>query len=67
VSLAGTEGAKVRESLTVKADSLRKHALAAAEAEAQSATERMTLPLVMLFFGFLVLVGFPAVVAVLGT
>jgi Flp pilus assembly protein TadB len=67
VSLAGTEGAKVRESLTVKADSLRKHALAAAEAEAQSATERMTLPLVMLFFGFLVLVGFPAVIAVLGT
>jgi tight adherence protein C len=67
VSLAGTEGARVRESLTVKAASIRKHALAEAEAEAQAATEKMTVPLVMLFFGFLVLIGFPAIVTVLGS
>jgi tight adherence protein C len=61
VSLAGTEGARVRDSLAVKATSLRDHALAEAEAAAQATTERMALPLVLLFLGFLVLIGFPAV------
>jgi Flp pilus assembly protein TadB len=61
VSLAGTEGARVRDSLAVKASSLRDHALAEAEAEAQATTERMALPLVMLFLGFLILIGYPAV------
>jgi tight adherence protein C len=65
VSLAGTEGARVRDSLAAKATSLRDHALAAAEAEAQSATERMALPVVMLFLGFLILIGYPAIDAVL--
>jgi Flp pilus assembly protein TadB len=61
ISLAGTEGAKVRESLAVKASSLREHALATAEAEAQATTEKMALPTVLLFLGFLVLIGYPAV------
>ncbi len=65
VSLAGSEGARVRESLSAKAESLRDHALSQAEAEAQSATERMALPVVLLFVGFLLLVGYPAVDAVL--
>jgi Flp pilus assembly protein TadB len=65
VSLAGTEGARVRESLAAKATSLRDHELAAAESEAQSATERMALPVVTLFLGFLILIGYPAVDAVL--
>lgn len=60
VSLAGTEGARVRESLGVKASSLRDHALAEAEAEAESTTEKMAMPVVLLFLGFLVLIGFPA-------
>jgi tight adherence protein C len=64
VSLAGTEGARVRDSLAVKAASLRDHALAAAEAEAQSTTEKMALPVVLLFLGFLILIGYPAVDAV---
>jgi hypothetical protein len=51
----------VRDSLAVKASSLRDHALAEAEAEAQATTERMALPLVMLFLGFLILIGYPAV------
>ena len=63
VSLAGTEGA-VRDSLAVKAASLRDHALAEAEAEAQSTTEKMALPVVLLFLGFLILIGYPAVDAV---
>jgi Flp pilus assembly protein TadB len=65
VSLAGTEGARVRDSLAAKATSLRDHALASAEAEAQAATERMALPVVLLFIGFLLLIGYPAVDAVL--
>jgi tight adherence protein C len=61
VSLAGTEGARVRESLAVKATSLRSHALAEAEAEAEATTEKMAMPVVLLFVGFLVLVGYPAI------
>ncbi|MGH9244753.1 MAG: type II secretion system F family protein [Acidimicrobiales bacterium] len=67
VSLAGTEGAKVRESLAVKAISMRDHALTAEHAEAESATERMSVPLTLLFFGFLVLIGFPALAIVGGS
>jgi tight adherence protein C len=65
VSLAGTEGARVRESLAVKASSLRDHALAEAESEAESTTEKMALPVVLLFLGFLVLVGYPAVTLII--
>jgi len=60
VSLAGTEGARVRQSLAVKATSLRDHALAEAESEAEASTEKMAVPVVLLFVGFLVLVGYPA-------
>ena len=44
VQLAGTEGAKIRDSLTAKAAALRARQLAEAEARAASATERMSLP-----------------------
>jgi Flp pilus assembly protein TadB len=65
VALAGTEGAKVRSSLAAKASSLRAHELSEAETAAQAATERMSLPVVLLFAGFLVFVGYPAVEHVL--
>ena len=65
VSLAGTEGAKVRASLAAKATSLRTHELAEAETADQAATERMSLPVVLLFAGFLVFLGYPAVEKVL--
>jgi tight adherence protein C len=66
VALAGSEGAKVRASIAVKADTLRSVELAAAETEAQAATERMAVPTAMLLFGFVLLIGFPAVMTVLG-
>jgi Flp pilus assembly protein TadB len=66
VALAGNEGAKVRQSIAVKADTLRAVELADAESEAQSATERMAIPTAMLLFGFVLLIGFPAVSTVLG-
>ena len=65
VALAGTEGAKVRASLAAKASSLRAHLLAEAEESDQAATERMSLPVVLLFAGFLAFIGFPAVERVL--
>ncbi|MBB5157464.1 type II secretion system F family protein [Saccharopolyspora phatthalungensis] len=65
VSLAGTEGAKVRASLAAKAAALRTHQITDAEAEAQAATERMSLPVVALFLGFLVFIGYPALTQVL--
>ncbi|WP_053208032.1 type II secretion system F family protein [Jiangella muralis] len=60
-SLAGTEGAKIRASLSAKAVALRIHQLTEAESQAQSATERMSLPVMTLFTGFLVFIGYPAV------
>ena len=65
VALAGTEGAKVRASLATKATSLRTHQLAEAETADQAASERMSLPVVLLFAGFLFFIGFPAVEGVL--
>ena len=65
VALAGTEGAKVRASLAAKAASLRTHELAEAETADQAATERMSLPVVLLFAGFLLFLGYPAVQKVL--
>jgi tight adherence protein C len=65
IALAGTEGAKVRASLAAKAASLRTHELAEAETADQAATERMSLPVVLLFAGFLLFLGYPAVEKVL--
>lgn len=65
VGLAGSEGAKVRASLGAKAVSLRTHQLAEAETAAQASSERMSLPVVLLFAGFLMFIGFPAIERVL--
>lgn len=61
VDLAGSHGARIRRSLAAKADTLRGHQIAETEAAAESATERMTVPLAVLLFGFLVFIAFPAV------
>ncbi|MFD2415374.1 type II secretion system F family protein [Amycolatopsis pigmentata] len=66
LSLAGTEGAKIRTSLAAKATALRTHQLADAEAQAQAATERMALPVMALFLGFLVFIAYPALNQILG-
>jgi tight adherence protein C len=65
ITLAGTEGARIKASLTAKAAAMRARQLTDAETTAQSATERMSLPLVLLFAGFLLLIGFPAVTHIL--
>jgi tight adherence protein C len=60
ISLAGTEGARVRSTLAAKAASIRSHELADAEVEANTITERLFLPGVLLLIGFLVFIGYPA-------
>ncbi len=64
-SLAGTEGAKVRQSLAAKAAALRAHQLTDAESSAQAATERMSLPVMVLLLGFLTFIIYPAITQVL--
>ncbi len=61
VELAGSQGARIRASLAAKADSLRGHQVAETEAAAEAATERMTIPVAVLLFGFLVFITYPAV------
>ncbi len=60
VRLAGEQGARIKMSLAAKASALRAHQMARIEADAQAATERMGLPTVLLFVGFMVLLGYPA-------
>ena len=61
VRLGGEQGARMTASLIAKATSMRSKQMAEIEARANAATERMGLPMVMLFLGFLVLLGYPAV------
>ena len=66
VQLAGTEGARIRQSLTARGASLRRHEQAEAESAANAMTERLFLPGALLLLGFLVFIGFPAVQRILG-
>ena len=67
VQLAGQQGARIAQSLSARAQSLRNHVLADIEEQAQSASERMGLPTVLLFVGFLFLLGYPAAQIILGS
>ena len=64
VRLAGASGAKVRSSLAARAKALRERGLAESRAAAESETERMSVPVVLLVLGFIVLIGYPAVVQI---
>lgn len=66
MQLAGEQGAKVRLSLATQADALRTRQIGEIEAEAQAATERMGIPTVLLFVGFIALLGYPALDLVVG-
>lgn len=60
IRLGGEQGARMTASLVAKASSMRAKQMADVEARANSATERMGLPMVVLFLAFLVLLGYPA-------
>ncbi|MGE3446704.1 MAG: type II secretion system F family protein [Microbacteriaceae bacterium] len=60
LSLAGGEGAAVRDTVASKARSIRERLTSAAERDAASVTERMAIPATFLLFGFVIFIGFPA-------
>jgi Flp pilus assembly protein TadB len=66
IQLAGEHGARIRTSLAARAESLRYRQMSDVESSANSATERMGLPMVLLFISFIVLIGYPAVSQVIG-
>jgi Flp pilus assembly protein TadB len=60
ISMAGEEGAAVRETIGAKARTIRERLTAETEQTAAAVTERMSLPSVLLVFGFLAFLGYPA-------
>lgn len=66
IALAGDDGAAVADTLAAKAAALRGRQLAEAATAANTASEKLTLPGVVLAFGFLLLVCYPALARVLG-
>ncbi|CAO5187372.1 Type II secretion system protein [Frankia sp. AiPs1] len=60
ISLAGTEGARVRQSLDAKAAALRSRQAQDAEADANAATERMSIPGVLIAAGFILFIFYPS-------
>ncbi|MGJ3224017.1 type II secretion system F family protein [Micromonospora aurantiaca (nom. illeg.)] len=66
LSMAGSEGARIKATLSARSAALMTHQLAEAEAAAASATERMVLPLVCLLGGFMIFLVFPAFASILG-
>ena len=57
--VAGEEGARILDTLSARAESMRVEALAAARARSSSRSTTMVLPIAMLSGGFLVLLIFP--------
>jgi tight adherence protein C len=66
LQLAGTEGARIRQSLSARAVSLRRHEQAEAESRANAVTERLFLPGALLLIGFLLFIGYPAFDRIVG-
>ncbi|GIJ49367.1 hypothetical protein Val02_62530 [Virgisporangium aliadipatigenens] len=64
MSLAGTEGARIRHSLAVRCATLRAHQAAALEAKANSATERMSMPVMLLAAAYMLFLLYPAVAGI---
>ena len=64
ISLAGEEGAAVRETVTSKAEAIRKRLVSETEGTAASVTERMGVPAAMLLIGFLAFIGYPAIAVI---
>jgi Flp pilus assembly protein TadB len=61
ISMAGEEGAAVRDTISAKARTIRERITAETEQSAAAVTERMSLPAVLMVMGFLVFLGYPAV------
>jgi tight adherence protein C len=65
VTLAGKDGARVTTSITAKAKAMRAHAQARVEAAGHSASELMSVPLMLLLGGLVIFIAFPAAQSIL--
>lgn len=65
LTLVASDGAKVRESLAARASSQRTRQLVESEGDAKRAAQSMTIAQVVLFAGFMLFLGYPAVINVL--
>jgi Flp pilus assembly protein TadB len=63
IAMAGEDGAAVRDAVTTKARTLRERISADIERDAERATAEMGMPTVTVAFGFLIFLGYPAVLA----
>ena len=61
ISLAGDQGAAVRETVGSKAKAIRERLTSDVERSAASTTERMGIPATFLLLGFIVFLAFPAI------
>lgn len=66
LALVAEDGAKVRDSLTARASSMRKRELADAEGRAAARSQSMLVAQLLLCVGFLLFLTYPAVARVLG-
>ncbi len=64
ISLAGGHGARVKASLTAKADALRAAQAAELETAAEACTEKMIVPVVVMILGLVLFIAFGAVDAI---
>ena len=64
ISLAGDHGARVKTSLTAKADALRSSQAAELETAAEARTEKMIVPVVVMILGLVLFIAFGAVDAI---
>lgn len=65
LGLADLQGASVKESLAAKAESLRIRRVTEAEGEANRIGEKMSIPIALLGLGFVLFLGYPALMRVL--
>jgi len=65
ISLVAHDGARVRSTLTARAHTMRRHELANLQGEAGKADQSMQMAQVLIGLGYLLFIGYPAIVAVL--
>lgn len=67
LALVAEDGAKVRDSLTARAESMRRRELADAEGRAAAQSQSMLVAQLLLCVGFLIFLGYPAMANILGS
>jgi Flp pilus assembly protein TadB len=65
VRLVGQDGAQIRETLTARAATMRRRELAESEGEASERDQSMRMAQLVIGFGFIVFITYPAIVAVM--